>query len=317
MRSIFIATLILCFLTSPAGAWHHAGHRLTAEIAFDLLNPEQQRHVTQILRAHPRFRQDFAALMAQEVADGNADDAARWIFAHAANWPDQVAEIDEWVRRKYHRSTWHYINLPVFLTEEDQTELTGKLEQNVSMEFEPPLRRDLNIVQALKGNLLVWRDESASDADKALALCWILHLAGDLHEPLHTVALFSSAHFPGGDRGGNLIDIKRAQGVTNLHAVWDGLANRLLELRPGDDTRELLASDVAGIESIPAWAGQYRDMAAEFVYTDEIRRKLLAQRPGRNNPLISVSTEYLATAGKLAESQLIIAGHRIAALLSN
>jgi hypothetical protein len=309
--------LFLCFLASPAGAWHHAGHRITAEIAFDLLNQDQQRHVAEILRAHPRFKQDFAALMPDEVADGNDADRARWILAHAANWPDQVTDISQAVRRKYHRSTWHYINLPVFLTEQDETDLAGRLDYNISMEFAPPLRRDLNIVQALKGNLLTWRDDSATDADKAIALCWILHLTADLHEPLHAVALFSSDYFPEGDRGGNLIAVKRAKDVTNLHVVWDGLANRFLKLTPDENTRELLARDVADIQSIPGWARQYRDMAEEFAYTQEVKQKLLAQPPGKTNPMISLSTDYIETARKIAESQIIIAGHRIAALISN
>jgi hypothetical protein len=139
----------------------------------------------------------------------------------------------------------------------------------------------------------------------------------DPSQPLHAVALFSSDYFPEGDRGGNLIAVKRAKDVTNLHVVWDGLANRFLKLTPDENTRELLARDVADIQSIPGWARQYRDMAEEFAYTQEVKQKLLAQPPGKTNPMISLSTDYIETARKIAESQIIIAGHRIAALISN
>ena len=37
---------------------------------------------------------------------------------------------------------------------------------------------------------------------KAMAYCWLFHLVGDIHQPLHCTALFSAEHFPKGDRGG-------------------------------------------------------------------------------------------------------------------
>lgn len=317
MQRAILSILALAFVTSPVSAWHAAGHRLTAEIAFDLLDEGQQQRVTAILRAHPRYRQDFVARMPDEVVNGSETAKGRWIIAHASNWPDQVAGRGKTIRDKYHRSTWHYINLPVFLTEKDEQALADELDHNVSMDFSPPLRRGLNSVQALTGNLLTWRDDKASDADKAVALCWILHLIGDMHEPMHNVALFSADYFPEGDRGGNLIDVKLAKDVTNLHAVWDGLANDFEHLTPDEATRDLLENDVVVLESIPAWARQYRDLAAEFAYTPEVKTKLLAQAPGEKNPVISLSRDYIRTAGEIAESQIIIAGHRIAALISN
>jgi hypothetical protein len=317
VRFAIIALLTLSLTPLPAPAWHVVGHRLTTDIAFDLLDEEQRERVTAILRAHPRYRQDFVARMPDSIVNGSESAKGRWIFAHASNWPDQIAARGKTVREKYHRSTWHYINLPVFLTEMDEQELANELDHNVSTEFAPPLRRGLNIIQALTGNLLVWRDDDASDADKAVALCWILHLTGDMHEPLHNVALFSMDLFPEGDRGGNLIGVTRAKDVTNLHAVWDGLANNFESLIPDEATRELLATDIADLDAIPGWSRQYRNLAEEFVYTAEVREKLLAQRPGREYPVIALSSDYRETARKIAESQIIIAGHRIAVLISN
>lgn len=317
MRSAFLTIVLLFFVATPAPAWHDGGHRLTAEIAFDLLDEKQRERVTAILRAHPRYRQDFVTRMPDSVVDASESAKGRWIFAHASNWPDQIAARGETVREQYNRTTWHYINLPVFLTEQDEQQLVNELDDNVSTDFSPPLRRGLNIIQALTGNLLVWRDDDASDAEKAVALCWILHLTGDIHEPLHNVSLFSADYFPEGDRGANLIGVRRAEDVTNLHVVWDGLANQFDNLISDDATRELLAKDVVDIHSIPGWADQYRDMAEEFVYTAEVRQKLLAQRPTNEVPVIMLSHEYMATASKIAESQIIIGGHRIAALIAD
>ena len=49
----------------------------------------------------------------------------------------------------------------------------------------------------------VIRDASASDKDKAIAIAWIMHLAGDIHQPLHTSARVTDLE-PKGDQGGNL-----------------------------------------------------------------------------------------------------------------
>lgn len=315
MRSAILTTALLLILTSTAHAWHAAGHRLTAEIAFDLLNENQQRHVGAILRGHPRFSEDFAKFMPDEIRTADENAQTRWMFAHASNWPDQLDDLDEALREQYHRSTWHYINRPVFLTGKDERRLATTIDQNTSTEFSPPLRKGLNIIQALTGNLLVWRDDNASDADKAVALCWILHLTGDMHEPMHNVALFSADYFPEGDRGGNLIGVRRGKDVTNLHAVWDGLASRFEYVVPDDATRELLANDLPDIGSIPKWSHQYRDMAEEFVYTAEVRQKLLAEPPDNEYPVITLSRDYITASSKIVESQIIIAGHRIAALI--
>ena len=305
------------FLASPALAWHEAGHRLTAEIAFDLLGETDQQQFTALLRAHPRFKQDFVGRMPEVIAIAAESEQARWLFAQASNWPDIIQNLGEDIRRQYHHGTWHYINLPVFLTAQDEKDLASHLDFNTSTEFVPPLRHDLNLIQALKGNLLVWRDATASDSQKAMALCWILHLTGDVHEPLHNVALFSKEYFAEGDRGGNLITVKRDGGTTNLHAVWDGLANYLDDVSPDDNTRRILANDVADINAIDDWARDGQQMSKDFAYSEEVRSQLLGQPPRRRNPQITLSAEYIAVAEKTARPQVIIAGHRIAVLLRN
>ena len=64
--------------------------------------------------------------------------------------------------------------------------------------------------------------EVGQDA-KAIAYCWLFHLVGDLHQPLHSSALVSVNQFPEGDRGGNGIPLTRGR---NLHSLWDNLLGR-------------------------------------------------------------------------------------------
>ena len=317
MRSSFLAFIAL-FVAAPAAfAWHDSGHKLTARIAFGMLDEAAQDRVTSVLRAHPRFAQDFVARMPEEIANGDDRTKVLWIFEQASIWPDLVAHISDAVRDQYHRGTWHYINLPLFLTERDKRALSGKLDHNVSMDFEPPLRQGLNIVQALQGNLRVWRDENAPDAEKAVALCWILHLSGDVHQPLHNVALFSERWFPEGDRGGNGIAVRRKPENTNLHAAWDGLIRRDDAPVADADTNSLLSNDTVDGAAIGAWSRHGHALAGQFAYTRDVRQQILAQEPGEDPPLVSLSDDYIAAARTLAGQQVIIAGHRIASLLSS
>lgn len=48
---------------------------------------------------------------------------------------------------------------------------------------------------------------------------FLVHLVGDIHQPLHSVSLWNH-QFPNGDQGGNRF-IVSFQNMTNLHAVWD------------------------------------------------------------------------------------------------
>jgi hypothetical protein len=58
----------------------------------------------------------------------------------------------------------------------------------------------------------------ASDV-KAIMLAWLVHVVGDIHQPLHSSALFSQNLFPKEDHGGNSILTKQHG---NLHSLWDG-----------------------------------------------------------------------------------------------
>ena len=59
---------------------------------------------------------------------------------------------------------------------------------------------------------------------KAIALAWLFHLVGDIHQLLHTAQLFT-VEYPQGDRGGNEICVRVTQAgqPMDLHRFWDGV----------------------------------------------------------------------------------------------
>lgn len=64
-------------------------------------------------------------------------------------------------------------------------------------------------------------------AEKAMFARYLIHVVGDIHQPLHSVSLYNST-FPSGDRGGNSLKVVLLNGtVQNLHAFWDAGAFRV------------------------------------------------------------------------------------------
>lgn len=116
-------------------------------------------------------------------------------MAEAANWPDEMRSApDEYWRRT--ANTYHYINLPDGQTYEES-------EKN-------PAGDALTALAAFTATL---KDPSAALEDRQLALRFIIHIVGDLHQPLHA----GRAE----DWGGNRIDVVWFEEMSNLHKVWD------------------------------------------------------------------------------------------------
>ena len=81
----------------------------------------------------------------------------------------------------------------------------------------------MNILTAMAENEGVLKNENDGER-KAIALAWLFHLVGDLHQPLHTAQLFT-VEYPQGDRGGNEICVRMTQAgqPMDLHRFWDGV----------------------------------------------------------------------------------------------
>src|SRR3954466_16153736 len=110
----------------------------------------------------------------------------------AANWPDEMraAPGEFWEKTA---TPWHYVTL------------------NGTTYDHPPPQGDA--LEALGRFRRVLADPNASRADKQLALRFIVHLVGDLHQPLHVGKCC--------DKGGNDVKLSWFGKPTNLHAVWD------------------------------------------------------------------------------------------------
>src|SRR5438067_7271320 len=110
----------------------------------------------------------------------------------AANWPDEMRAAPEPFWQKT-ATPWHYVTL-----------------NGITYDRAPP---EGDALEALNHFRAVLEDPKASLADKQLALRFVVHLVGDLHQPLHVGKCC--------DRGGNDVKVTWFGKPTNLHAVWD------------------------------------------------------------------------------------------------
>lgn len=119
-------------------------------------------------------------------------------LAFWANWADFIKSdtTDRWKRTH----VWHYVDLPAGLTK------SGFAEELNSIEGE-------NLYTQIPAMEKILRSKKSSLDKKREALYFLIHLVGDMEQPLHV------GHSE--DAGGNRIVEYWFGNKTNLHAVWD------------------------------------------------------------------------------------------------
>jgi hypothetical protein len=305
-RGLLVSILILLVTVPSALAWNKAGHMVSGAIAYaDLqqFTPETLTRVIALLKSHPQFQTKWAPRFAQLHL--SSEEQELYLFMLAARWPDDIRGDPT-----FHHGAWHYINLP-YKPEGQPTSV-----QTV----DPPPD---NILQAYQTNLDILRIP-APESTKAVALCWVFHLIGDVHQPLHTVALFTTQFPPPeGDRGGTRFYIRAREGasIISLHTFWDDLilgSERFQSVR-NTATALRLQPDHARAQlpelretSFEQWAKQESfNLAKEHAYRNGQLRGSRDQQNGEVFP-----ADYIATVKPLAERRIVLAGYRLADVLT-
>lgn len=189
------AAVLLCVAAMPTQgfSWNFVGHETIARIAWENLTPQARTQMRALIRRHPALNADLLSGMPADFGDRDL-----FAFMVSATWPDVIrSERNPW--HGLHRPAWHYINMPFILAGTNRAALKDAVEGPMTWQ---PGAEPLNVVQALQKCEKDLRDPNLPAPDKAVALSWFLHMAGDLHQPLHANTLFSD-RFPAGDKGGN------------------------------------------------------------------------------------------------------------------
>jgi hypothetical protein len=325
-----IRRLILCllavFLAAPAQAWNSPGHMIVGLIAHEQMNDATRTKVNELLRAHPRFDAHFVRAMPREISSADDNLKAKWAFAHAGTWPDMVRSAERSVDRedvtKFNRPYWHYINQPVFLNEAEGRKLRPGLKLYDSRKpSDDPDDPSMNIIQAVKNSSRIVSNASAPADQRAVHLCWLIHLAGDSHQPLHGASLYTANRFPRGDHGGNDLDI---QHDWKLHGFWDEQVctqesfetqQSLAAILTKNEKKADAGRKAAASTDIEKWIDESNSYAKRFVYTEDVLNKVAAREDHSHLGPLDLSAEYKTAAEGLAERRAVEAGFRLAKLL--
>lgn len=200
MYKAILASIIVMTLSTGVLGWNRRGHLLVSAVAYRQLektSPATLGELNVILESHPARGSWQAEFNRAKRYFPDALSKEAYFFIRAAAWPDDVRG-----NKNEHVETWHYINYPVTLP--DRVDFDTLVPTN-------------NIFDGSSKAVSILSDPDARDRDKARMLSWIHHLAGDVHQPLHSVALNN-------DAGGNAQCVLKPDGRSaTLHSYWDGL----------------------------------------------------------------------------------------------
>jgi S1/P1 Nuclease len=269
---------------------------LSAAIAYQVLqqeSPQTTEKVKAVLEKHPWYANQCQARL-QDVPVADRDLV---LFMQAARWADDIRTRD----KAQNRPPWHYVNLPF--------KPDGQPANVQTREPEP-----VNILTALAENESVVKNENDPER-KAIALAWLFHLVGDIHQPLHTAQLFT-VDYPNGDRGGNQICIRVTQAgqPMNLHRFWDGvitsssnltrLRNEATALRNRQEFQRGQLTELANAD-FELWAKESFEIATKIAYRNG--QRIGSPRGGRKD-CPTIATAPVLPMGYVVSASQIAAG---------
>jgi S1/P1 Nuclease len=280
-----LVSLALCAALSAAPAawaWGPQGHRTVGAIADRLLTPAASRAV--------------AELLASDL-DRFGNPSGRSTLESVSVWADEIrgTPADE--------PRWHYDDIPVCGT--------------------PPPREEYcpgdrcNSAQ-LERLIPVLADRHADLRTRNEALKWIVHLVGDLHQPLHAA--------DNDDAGGNRVAVALAglhtRGRESLHRAWDG---DLVQLALGTRDRQRPPPDIDALardaRALSATTGQGTP-ASWAEESNQLARTVAYHYPGFScgrtaGDIVVLDRLYLHAAQTVVRERLLLAGGRLAKLLND
>lgn len=267
-RNLVCVALICIGLPSICMAWGTQGHQIVGKIANAYLSETAKREI--------------ALLLANDL-DISGAPSGRMSLAEVGTWADEFRSTPGGRRT----APWHFDNVPLCgAASPAQVCPNGNCAST-----------------QLERHLKILADRSETTRNRNEALKWIVHLVGDIHQPLHAS--------DNGDRGGNSVLVR---GAVNLHAVWDvavvqyGTTQKLLG-RPV--TPDQVAEWQAG--TVSTWMAESHRLAETLVYANLPTGWACNVVPdGR----VDLGNEYLELSAPVAVQQLQKAGVRLARLLN-
>jgi hypothetical protein len=261
--------LLTIGLSAHLQAWGEQGHRLVALLAAERLTPVARRNVV-------------------------------WLLG-----PESLADVASWADRyhdgAYQTFYWHFLNIPPEATSYDRDRDCPR-QPGVAAGTRSDAWRDCAVDRILYNKARL-ADTTLDRADRAIALKFLVHLVGDLHQPFHALGV---------GHGGNDIPVAVFGADTcgtrscNLHGAWD---SELMAHRHLDDARYL--TPLRALIANSDWGTRPAGTPAEWaMQSHDLAKAALLPEHGR------VDEAYYRVHIAVVDRRLALAGVRLAAILN-
>ena len=313
--------LLACAALATAGAgtearaWHAQGHLMTAEVAWQTMTPGARCRAAKILRSK---------IYGLSTQGPGVPPVNEKLFVTAATWADRIKQDPTFhhgneapkglpanrnsANDRLTHNYWHFVDFPV---------------PDDPAKPPPPVNAQEKFIKVLGSPSTT----TAAMNLKAYDLAWLIHLVGDVHQPLHTATQHSAVftipgHARPEDDGGNAVRVSwpdhslapnpDKSGPSELHGYWDAA--------PGNDTSDL-ADAVARARALPAapgdkaadldvrhWIAESHAFADQAVYAGVVTR--LSRGP------FVLDEPYRNQAVTITQAQVALGGARLGNLLN-
>jgi hypothetical protein len=290
----YLALLILAFLIGAAPrcwAWGDEGHMIAAAVAERFLEPNVRDQVNALL-------------------SGDDDTLTAGDFSSRATWADKYRDSDRNTTKQRYEATrqWHFVDMEITGPDIDAACFNHPAIPPQTVASKGP--KDDCVVDKITQFKAELSSPTTSGGEKLLALKFILHFVGDVHQPLHA----ADDH----DEGGNEKFVLFAHRTTcmPLHSYWDTTLVQRLG-RNFDQVGASLANEFASKRN--TWiGGQPSDWAREsFSLAKDVAYKLPPTVPNeRGRPCFELTPQYDDQALETVREQLAKAGIRLATTLN-
>src|SRR5580704_1250491 len=184
------AALMMALACRMAQAWNSIGHMSVAYAAYQKLSPAEKARVAVLLQLNPDYK-EWLTYIPSGTSDADRD---MYVFMMAATWPDEIKAMgshfvgtdtpprgelaslnDGYSALKTHKY-WHFSNLPL-----------GGDTANPAPLSVPTVTQKITAFRAALAT-------NEADALKSYDLVWLIHMVGDVHQPLHCATRVSAAN---------------------------------------------------------------------------------------------------------------------------
>ncbi|RWG83513.1 S1/P1 nuclease [Mesorhizobium sp.] len=284
-------------------AWGQEGHAVIAEIAQHRLSKDAYEVIEQLLRSHLKL-----------------EPPATVSLASVASWADDY-------RAENHKETsnWHFVDIPLASRPGDAT--AGTTAYDPARDCKDDAAFGFCLMKALPAQEKILADPKKSDEERWMALAFVIHLVGDLSQPLHCVERLDGSQ---GDQGGNTLTVtfnvsrpkpdgSTYRDLTTFHAVWDSSLILFKYYGWGKVALDLETDVIASLAPMPAadqtpqkWLAACHEAAEDAYRALPKGTSIKADNPHA----VILDQAYFDKFSPLAVKQLALGGLHLAAVLN-